>query len=165
MVFPTWWIGVMFSVILRESYGFYFCWWFITNDLWIVIHISNKIKLSSSFRLIENDTISFHRFKSLNELTLINWCVCFCDEIENSFFGYTLLFFVSYVFDCFDDFVFHIQAMCYSPLIRILCPLYRCRCDCKTIQMKMIKHYQKPLGGCQLLCSQNTWIIFIIFYI
>ena len=74
------------------SYLIYFCWWFITNDPWIVILISNKIRLSFSFQLIENDTISFHRFESFCKLTLINWCVCFCDEVGKSFFSYTLLF-------------------------------------------------------------------------
>ena len=36
-----------------------------------------------------------------------------------------------------------------------LCNLYRlrkCRRDCKTIQMKVIKYYRKPLGSCHLHC-------------
>ena len=45
--------------------------------------------------------------------------------------------------DCFNDFVVHIQAMCYSPVICTLYRLWRCRRNCKTIQMKAIKYRKR----------------------
>ena len=94
----------------RRIHSFYFCWWHFTNDPRIVVLNSNKIIFSFSFRLIENDAIIFHRFKSFHELTLIN--ICFRDMIEDSFFGYTLLIFVSDMNDSFNDLFFHIQSIC-----------------------------------------------------
>ena len=93
------WLIIHLECWVISFYGklrYYFCWWFITNDSWINIRISNKIRLSFSFQLIENDTISFHSFESFHELTLISWCVCFCNEMENSFYGYMVLFFLSH---------------------------------------------------------------------
>ena len=72
-------------------------------------HLSHD-KFSFFFQLIENDVISFYRFESFRKLTLISQCVCFCNMIEDS------LIFVSDMIDWFHFFVFHIQAMCYSPL-------------------------------------------------
>ena len=77
---------------IRRRYSFYFCWWFITNDPWIVILITNKIRFSISFRLIKNDVIIFHRFKSFQKLTLVNRCFCYCDMIEDSFLVKRCLF-------------------------------------------------------------------------
>ena len=82
------------------------------HELLFLILITNKIRFSFSFRLIEDDAIIFHRFESFHKLTLINRCFCFCDMIEDSFFGYALLIFVSDMIDCFNDFVFYIQSMC-----------------------------------------------------
>ena len=119
--------------LVMWSSSFCFRCWFITDDPWIDILISNEIRFSFSFRLIENDAISIHRFESFHKLNFINWCACFCDVISFKF--------LSGMIHCINDFdfVFHILSMCYSLLIFTLCRLQWCKHDWEAIQTKVIK--------------------------
>ena len=70
MAFVDYWYSIWSAgwCQFRRTHSFYFCWWFITNDPWIVILISNKIRFSFSFWFIENDAISF-----IGSKASINW--------------------------------------------------------------------------------------------
>ena len=103
--------GVLGDVNLGEVTVFNFAVDLLLMSHELLFLLVTKYDSRFPFGLLKMISLSF-RFESFHKLNLINRCFCFWDMIEDSFFGYTLLIFVSDMIDCFNNFVFHIQSMC-----------------------------------------------------
>ena len=121
------------------SYGIYFCCDLLLMIDELLFPLLTKWNSRFPFGLLKMTSLAFIDSKLIYLFFWWTW---------KFFLLLQVAFFVSHIIHWFDSFVFHIQAMCYSPLSCTLYWIWRCRRDCKNIQMKVIKYYRKPLGSC-----------------